>query len=64
MKNWIDDAAKNAAFGYIRRSENGGMPSDIAEQTRELVEHMAELNYFSVAIGEAMIEQGLKLTRK
>jgi hypothetical protein len=61
MTHWIDEAAKNAALSYLRRSEIGGMPADQANTVRRAIEGMAHYGYFSLGVSEAITAQGLVL---
>ena len=61
MTHWIDEAAKNAALSYLRRSEIGGMPADQAEIVRRAINGMAHYGYFSLGVCEAVTAQGLVL---
>jgi len=59
MENWIDTAVKNALNSYLRTAMNGGMPKEDAELIKDIIEDATRLNYCSVAIGQAMLDEGV-----
>lgn len=64
MKNWMDEAAKKAVEGYLRTCSSGGMPQDQMALVRRHVEAAADLNYFALALANAMKEQGQQIVPK
>lgn len=64
MENWIDTAVKNALNGYLRTAMNGGMPKKDAELIKDIIEDATQLNYCSVAIGQAMLDEGVVFALK
>lgn len=62
--NYIDEECVNAARSYLRTCLNGGMSKKKAKDIEFIIEHMADLQYFSYHIAKRFQDDGLVVKKK
>lgn len=60
----IDEACKNAIGGYLRVCSSGGMSQDEIDTVKISVDAAARLNYFALAVANALNDNNLMVSEK